>query len=751
MDAILLANQQLGFSLDYDDPTSPEYFLKMAELPVDTPLVAKDSVDSSCVSCGDKVEELLCLPCLHSVSVCEKKDCREKLMKSKISCSQCEEVFDVPVDGFPYHSLARRRAIRRTHDEEGTFCYAEHESPQLAVAFCSDCPGPLCEECQSIHQTAVFLKKHKVVSLEEVLKKGSIDLGKSSLCSTHKKELELYCQDCEEVICMACPVVGPHQSHRVVFVDEEVGKANKQPLVQCIKSADKKLEKIATSLQDVDNQLVRIHEQEDHSKQNIAALKNDIFKAVTNRCAVLVTEVEEGVKKRRHDLEEYRKVLHYKMNQLGQFKTTAEDIIHNGTTREQLSVRRVMVQRMSTLVATPIPPPPPSSSNIHFVGEKRDDVEKVLSTMGRVSLGAHPSNCTMEGLDIANNTVVCRPWSKPPSFKVVTRDHSGSQCMFGGENVRAVLTPTTCGVPVSGQVEDKGDGTYRVEFKCVPSNQSELVMTMNGDHIKGSPVKLEICYPNTIKQEIRDSQKMRKFRALSITRSGSLLATDRENKEICIFHGNKRLLKTFKVRHAVLDIDGVAELSYGNIAVSDFDNKHITVYTPNGELVRKFGSDKLNGPSGLAINNKGLLFVADYDDHKVCVYSEDGEFQYSFGSKGSQPGEFDLPEQICIAQDGLVYVSDRGNNRVQVFQQDGRFIQQFGKNVLNVPTGLALTENGHIVVASQNSHKLCIFTPSGECVHEVKDVGLKSPFGVAIDDNGYIFVADCDNSRIVKL
>ena len=722
----------------------------MAELPVDSPFVTKD-LDSSCVSCGDKVEELLCLPCLHSVSVCEKKECREKLMKSKIlSCSQCKEEFDVPVDGFPCYSFAKRKVISRAREEEGTFCYAEHESPQLAVAFCSDCPGPLCEECQSAHETVAFLKKHKVVPLEEVLKKGSVDLGNSPLCSIHKKELELYCQDCEEVICMACPVVGPHQSHRVVFVDEEVGKVNKQPVVQCIKSADKRLEKMAASLQHVENQLVRIHEQENRSKENISALKSNIFEHVTNRCAVLVAEVEEVAKKRRNDLEEYRKVLQHKMNQLGQFKTMAEDIINNGTTREQLSVRRVMVQRMSTLTSTPIPLPPPSSSSICFVDEKRGDVEKVLSTMGRVSLGAHPPNCTMEGLDIANNTVVCYPWSKPPSFKVVTRDHSGSQCVFGGENVRAVLTPTTCGVPVSGQVEDKGDGTYRVEFKCAPSNQSKLVVTVNGDHIKGSPVKVELCYLNTIKQEIRDPQKERKFRALSVTRSGSLLATDEKNKDIFIFDGNSELLQTFGVKAAGSYLEGVAELSDGNIAVSDY-MKHITVYTPNGELVRKFGSDKLEGPDGLAANSKGLLFVADYAGHKVCVYSEEGEFQYSFGSKGSQPGEFRHPGQICIAQDGLVYVNDCWSNRVQVFQQDGCFVRQFGKNVLNGPTGLALTKDGHIVVASQNSHKLSIFTPSGECVYEVKDVGLKFPYGVAIDDNGFIFVADCGNRRIVKL
>ena len=83
------------------------------------------------------------------------------------------------------------------------------------------------------------------------------------------------------------------------------------------------------------------------------------------------------------------------------------------------------------------------------------------------------------------------------------------------------------------------------------------------------------------------------------------------------------------------------------------------------------------------------------------MYSENGEFQYSFGSRGSQPGEFDHPEQICIGQDDLLYVSDCKNLRVQVFQQDGRFIQQFGKDVLIEPAGLALTKDGHIVITSE--------------------------------------------------
>ena len=721
---------------------------KMAELPAGTPLVAKH-LDFSCVSCGDKVNVLNCLPCLHSVSVCEKKECRQNLLDRKASCSHCKDTFPFPAEGFPHYTFAERKFVAKQLEEEGIFCYAEHESPQLAVVFCSICPGPLCEECHSLHRTAPIFKKHKFTALQEAVKGGIVDQG-NLLCCTHNEPLKCFCQDCEVLICTVCPVVGPHQSHRVLFVDKEVGEMNKQPLIQCIKAAKKKIDKMSSAVRDIDDRLFTLREEGNRCKEDIAELKNRIIEAVTNRCTVLVSEVEEAEEKRIRDLEEHKKTLEDRMKQLEHFKTSAEDIVHDGTTREQLSVHKAMIRRASMLTSTPIPPPPSSSSSIHFVSEKREETEKILSQVGRLSLGADPETSTMEGLTIANNTVECRPWNVPLMLKVVTRDHSGSQCAFGGENVVSVLTPTTCGVPVLGKVEDNGDGTYQVIFVSVPSEDCELFVTVNDVHMKGSPVNVKVCYPNTIKQTIRDD-KERWFRALVYTKQGTLLATDNENEEVCTFAKNGEMLNSFKVQDPWIYVDGIASLSDGNIAVSLYSRNCIAVYRPNGELVKEFGSDRLRGPKGLAVNNKGQLFVAEWNAHRVSVYSENGEFQYSFGSKGSQPGEFTCPEQICIGQDGLVYVCDHGNNRVQVFQQNGHFARQFGKGVVNVPIGLALTRDGHIVVASWSADKLSIFSPSRECVHEVKDVGLKNTYGVAVTDDGFIFVADSGNGRIVKL
>ena len=250
-----------------------------------------------------------------------------------------------------------------------------------------------------------------------------------------------------------------------------------------------------------------------------------------------------------------------------------------------------------------------------------------------------------------------------------------------------------------------------------------------------------------IKHEIRDPEIERSYVALSLRKDGSLLTTDHKNDEVCIFNKNGKLVQFFKVPSA---IEGdIVELSDGNIAVSDPNDRLIKVYTPHGELVQEFGSDELQCPMGLAVNNKGQLFVAEGDTYKVFVYSEDGEFQYSFGSRGSDLGEFKCLACICIGQDGLVYVTDRENNFVLVFQQDGQFIQQFGEDVLDMSQGIATTEDGHIVVASTGADKLSIFTLSGECVHEVKDVRLNGPCGVVVDKNGFIFVANLRNHQIV--
>ena len=184
-----------------------------------------------------------------------------------------------------------------------------------------------------------------------------------------------------------------------------------------------------------------------------------------------------------------------------------------------------------------------------------------------------------------------------------------------------------------------------------------------------------------IRHEIRDPVIERSYLSVSLRKDGSLLATDLDNDEVCIFNKNGKLVQSFKAFSLGI---GILELSDGNIAVSHTGS--IKVYTPHGVFVKEFVSDIT--PCGLAVNNKGQLFVVDGDKRKVLVYSEDGEFQSSFGCEGSDHGEIGCPMCICIGQDGLVYIGKHTNNCVAIFQQDGQFVRKFGTNVLKSPQGI---------------------------------------------------------------
>ena len=50
-----------------------------------------------------------------------------------------------------------------------------------------------------------------------------------------------------------------------------------------------------------------------------------------------------------------------------------------------------------------------------------------------------------------------------------------------------------------------------------------------------------------IEHVIRDTQIKRKYSSLSLRKDGSLLATDLDNEEVCIFNKNGKLVQSFKV------------------------------------------------------------------------------------------------------------------------------------------------------------------------------------------------------------
>jgi hypothetical protein len=98
---------------------------------------------------------------------------------------------------------------------------------------------------------------------------------------------------------------------------------------------------------------------------------------------------------------------------------------------------------------------------------------------------------------------------------------------------------------------------------------------------------------------------------------------------------------------------------------------------PLGEVARLFTLGKpitLTGTaavplfvSGQPLIANGRIFLSDHLGHRVIVYDTAGRFIRAVGSRGTGPGEFQMPYGIGIDQAHHLYVNDRANARVQVF------------------------------------------------------------------------------------
>ena len=117
------------------------------------------------------------------------------------------------------------------------------------------------------------------------------------------------------------------------------------------------------------------------------------------------------------------------------------------------------------------------------------------------------------------------------------------------------------------------------------------------------------------------------------------------------------------------------------------------VFTPEGELVMKFGSNgegngQFNAPTGVAVDVNGNIIVADWGNSRIQVQNVTTRSTY-FGS-------------LCRIRLHFLPLL----KHFQVFDGSGSFLSYINTSAdpLYGPQGLALTSDGHVVVADSGNH-----------------------------------------------
>jgi hypothetical protein len=121
--------------------------------------------------------------------------------------------------------------------------------------------------------------------------------------------------------------------------------------------------------------------------------------------------------------------------------------------------------------------------------------------------------------------------------------------------------------------------------------------------------------------------------------------------------------------------------------------------TPDGRVLLTIGlpgtpatymsGKPFNRCTHTALSPEGDIYVSDgYGNAHVHKYAPDGRHLFSWGGPGTEPGQFNLPHNICCDPDGWVYVADRESHRIQIFDGQGRYHTQW--NNLHRPCSIFL-------------------------------------------------------------
>jgi DNA-binding beta-propeller fold protein YncE len=206
-----------------------------------------------------------------------------------------------------------------------------------------------------------------------------------------------------------------------------------------------------------------------------------------------------------------------------------------------------------------------------------------------------------------------------------------------------------------------------------------------------------------------------------------------------------------------LDVDAA-----GNLYVADIGAKAVIVYGPDRRFLRRIGGEKWFSrlasvtvdPAGSRVYAVDLGGVSS-EQHRVRVFDAvSGAHVSDIGTRGSGPGEFNLPRDMAIGKDGRLYVVDGGNFRVVVFDRNGRYLQSFGSvgkqyGQFARPKEIAIDREGNLYIVDTAFGNFQIFNADGELLMFVgerseRDAPAKYmlPSGIAVDEDGRIYVVD---------
>ena len=237
---------------------------------------------------------------------------------------------------------------------------------------------------------------------------------------------------------------------------------------------------------------------------------------------------------------------------------------------------------------------------------------------------------------------------------------------------------------------------------------------------------------------------------VTIDAEGFIYAFHRAEPPILKFSPSGELVDTFG-EGWVATAHGFRAAADGTLWATDFNRLNgqiVTQFDTDGSVLLRLGArgfggtlpNTFDGPADSAVAANGDIFVADgHWNNRIVKFSKEGRYLMEWGSKGTGPGELDMPHTIVIDRRGRVLVGDRSNHRIQIFDQEGTYIDQWDQ--FGWPSGMFIDQNDILYVADYQS-KRGVTYGSAEDGTLMGFIEGSEPEGVVVDADGNVYTGE---------